>query len=64
MGIMSIAVPDFRLAAAFSGGLYFCLAGFTHLLKVKRNKTEVFAMVTDIYIFFVLSISLILDFIN
>lgn len=60
IGITSFFLADFRLAAAVSGGLYFGLAGCLHLFH-KRDKDEVFAMISDFFIFFVLVALIILN---
>lgn len=61
IGVLSFCLPGFRLAAAISGGLYFGLAGCLHLFSKKRSKDEVFAMVSDYFIFFVLLFLIIIN---
>lgn len=56
LGIFSLFFPLFRLPATIAGGLYFGLAGTLHLFKKKDSKNEIFAMVSDFFIFFVLLI--------
>lgn len=60
IGILSFFYPEFRLAAAISGGLYFGLAGCLHFFNKNRSRDEVFAMISDYFIFFVLMILIIL----
>ncbi|MFT4144286.1 MAG: hypothetical protein QM644_07490 [Mobilitalea sp.] len=59
LGVCSIAIHEFRLAAAFAGGIYFGLAGSMHLFRKNKNNIELFAMVSDLYIFIVLLIIII-----
>lgn len=56
IGLLSFFLPEFRLAAATSGGLYFGLAGFAHLFRNEKSKKEQFAMISDLSIFVVLMI--------
>ena len=64
IGILSIYLPEFRLAAAAAGGLYFGLAGWLHFFNKKRSREEIFPMVTDYFIFFVLLILIIINSLN
>lgn len=59
LGVCSIAIYEFRLAAAFAGGIYYGLAGCIHLFRKTKNSTELFAMASDLYIFIVLLIIII-----
>ncbi|AOR25152.1 DUF6790 family protein [Clostridium taeniosporum] len=61
IGILSIFFQEFRLAASLSGGLYFGLAGCLHLFNKNRSKNELFTMVSDYFIFFVLINLIILN---
>lgn len=54
IGVLSFFFPVFRLAASVSGSLYFGLAGSLHFFSKKRCNGEVFAMISDYFIFFVL----------
>lgn len=58
LGIISLLIPEFRLAAAISGGLYYGLAGYMHLFKKNKNKTEIFAMISDLYILCILIVAI------
>lgn len=60
LAVISFFVSSFRIPAAITGGLYFGLAGLLHVFKPKDSGKEIFAMVSDFYIFFVLLILLIL----
>jgi hypothetical protein len=60
IGILSFFYPNFRLAAAIAGGLYFGLAGCLHFFNKNKSKDEVFAMISDYFIFLVLTILIIL----
>ena len=63
IGLISLFVPSFRLPAAISGGLYFGMAGFLHVFKVKDSSEEFFAMISDLFIFFILLVLVILNLI-
>lgn len=56
IGVLSFFLPEFRLAAAASGGLYFGLAGCLHLFNKRKSRDEIFAMISDYFIFFILVI--------
>lgn len=60
LAVISFFVSSFRIPAAITGGLYFGFAGLLHVFKPKDSSKEIFAMVSDLYIFFVLLILLIL----
>ena len=49
--VLTLALPAWRPAAAFVGGLYMGIAGFYHLAKKPAGPNEVAAMVTDLLIF-------------
>ncbi len=53
-GIISLFVPQWRMAAAFVGGLYLGIAGINHLIKKPASSNEWIAMVSDIFIFLVM----------
>ena len=61
IGLLSFFLPQFRLAAAISGGLYFGLAGCLHLFNKVKSRDEIFAMISDYFIFFVLLILVIVN---
>jgi predicted phage tail protein len=56
LAVTSLFVPGFRVPAAITGGLYFGFAGLLHIFKPKAGGKEIFAMVSDLYIFTVLLI--------
>lgn len=63
IAIISLFVQSFRIPAAIAGGLYFCLAGLMHVFKKKDSGKEIFAMFSDLFIFLVLLILIILNLI-
>jgi hypothetical protein len=54
LSVASIARPDWVLPAAIVTGLYYGLAGGMHVLKAGRNRTETWAMVSDLLMFVLL----------
>lgn len=52
-GILSIFIPEWRVAAAFTGGLYMGIAGVMHIVKKPSTPNEAMALVSDIFIFLV-----------
>jgi hypothetical protein len=58
VALISIFVPEWRSAAAFTGGLYMGIAGFYHVVKKPEGFNEIVAIVSDIFIFIVLAIYL------
>jgi len=54
-GIFSFFIPSLRLGAAFTGGLYMGIAGLQHIIKKPASPNEVVAMVSDIFIFLVMT---------
>lgn len=60
LAITSLFIPSFAIPSCLAGGLYFGLAGVMHILKKKDSNEEIFAMISDIYIFVILTILLIL----
>lgn len=40
IGILSLFVPSWRLAAALAGGIFYGLAGINHVRQSHRNKLE------------------------
>lgn len=47
LGTLSLLRPDWRLAAALAGGVFYGLAGINHALQGHRNRLENVAMVSD-----------------
>lgn len=54
IGIVSLFMPQWRVVSAFGSGLYYGIAGLQHLLKKPAGANEMFALVTDIFIFILL----------
>jgi len=48
VGVLSLPVPQWRLAAALAGGVFYGLAGISHARQGHRNRLENVAMVSDI----------------
>lgn len=48
-------VPSWRTCAAFTGGLYFGIAGLMHLIKRPATPNEWIALVSDWLIFIVIA---------
>ena len=59
LGIGSIVWPSWRMPAAIAGGLYFGLAGLIHVFKPADTVNEIVAMVSDLFIFFVMILYLL-----
>lgn len=59
LGMLSLVKPLWSAPAAIAGGLYFGLAGLSHLLKKPETKNEVIAMISDIFIFLLMLLYLI-----
>lgn len=49
LGIASIAIPSWQLAAALAGGIFYALAGVAHVLQPHRNRLENVAMFSDLF---------------
>lgn len=49
LGILSLAVPSWQLAAALAGGIFYGLAGINHVLEPHRNRLETVAMASDLF---------------
>lgn len=64
IAIISLFAPAFRAPAAVAGGLYFGLAGLLHITKPRDSGMEVFAMISDIFIFLVLAILTAIHFVQ
>jgi hypothetical protein len=55
-GALTLLLPNWTLAAAMCGGLFYGFAGFQHLFAKHRSSEENWAMVSDIAIFVVLAV--------
>ncbi|MCB2356509.1 DUF6790 family protein [Clostridium estertheticum] len=60
IGIISLFMFNFRLVAAIIGVLYYSLALFQHLIREKKNSTEMFVTITDLSIVLELGIPLLI----
>ncbi|BAN48853.1 DUF6790 family protein [Metapseudomonas resinovorans] len=49
LGVLSLWQPAWQLAAALAGGLFYAMAGVSHLLQGHRNRLENVAMVSDLF---------------
>jgi hypothetical protein len=58
LGLLSLRYPQWVKAAAITGGLFYGLAGFKHLIKGDRNSIENIAMISDFWLFAVLAVYL------
>jgi hypothetical protein len=59
-GLLSVALPGWLSAAAFTGGLYYGLAGLGHALKPDRSAKEQIALVSDLLIFVLLLVFVVI----
>ena len=50
VAIISLFVPQWRMAAAFCGGLYMGIAGAMHIVKKPVSGNEWVALVSDVFI--------------
>ena len=57
--IISLFIPQWRVAAAFAGGLYMGIAGINHIIKRPETPNEVVAMVSDIFILIVMAVYIV-----
>ncbi len=56
VGIISLFVPQWRIVAAFAGGLFLGIAGVNHIIRKPFNSNEMIPMVSNLFIFFVMLI--------
>jgi hypothetical protein len=54
-GTLALFLPAWRMPAACAGGLYMGIAGIQHLFKKPSNANEITAMVSDVFIFLLMS---------
>lgn len=59
LGLLAV-VPGWTMPAAIAGGLFFALAGWKHARAKERNLTRSVAMISDVFIAFVLAIYVIM----
>ena len=55
-GALTLTLPNWTLAAAMCGGLFYGFAGLQHVFSKHRTSEENWAMVSDIAIFLVLAV--------
>lgn len=63
LGIISLLVPPFVLPAAIVGGLFYGLAGINHMVRGGWNVNGTIAMISDLFIFLVLTAYVLIDII-
>jgi hypothetical protein len=49
LGVVSLRIPSWQLAAALTGGVFYALAGTNHAFQLRRNQLQNVAMITDIF---------------
>lgn len=54
VGVLSLWLTSWQLAVALAGGLFYVLAGINHVLQKHRNRLENVAMVSDLFVGFIL----------
>lgn len=54
IGLVSFLRPEWQLAGAIAGGIFYALAGVNHLMQRGRNRLENWAMVSDLFVGLVL----------
>ncbi len=64
VAILSLFLPEFRLTISIVGSVYFGLAGCLHFFNKMRSREELFPMISDFYIFCVISILAIINCLN
>jgi len=57
--IISIFVSQWRIPAAFIGGLFLGIAGLQHLIRKPDNPNELIPMISNMFIFIIMAIYLI-----
>ena len=55
-GALTLTLPNWTLAAAMCGGMFYGFAGLQHIFSKHRTSEEAWAMVSDIVIFLVLAV--------
>jgi len=54
-GALTLTIPNWTLAAAMCGGMFYGFAGLQHIFAKHRTTEETWAMVSDLAIFLVLA---------
>src|SRR5580700_11114149 len=49
LGVLSLLIPSWQLAAALVGGMFYALAGTNHVFQIHRNRLQNVAMLSDIF---------------
>jgi hypothetical protein len=49
LGVVSLRMPSWQLAAALTGGVFYALAGTNHAFQSSRNRLQNLAMLSDIF---------------
>jgi hypothetical protein len=60
-GILSLFKPEWTEIMAIVGGLYFGIAGIQHLIKKPDSTNELVALISDLFIFIILLLYLLLS---
>jgi hypothetical protein len=50
IGVISLFIPQWRMAAAFAGGVFLALDGINHIIKKPAGLNESIAMISDLFI--------------
>jgi hypothetical protein len=56
VGLLSLAFPSFTLPIAISAGVFYGVAGITHVMARDRSLNETIAMASDLFLFVVLAV--------
>jgi hypothetical protein len=59
LGIISLFSASFRLPTAIAGGLFLGLAGIMHAIRKPASQNEVIAMISNLFVFIILTIYII-----
>jgi len=57
--VISLFLPSWRTAIAFSGGLFFGIAGLVHILRKPTNPNELIPLYSNVFVFFIILLYLI-----
>lgn len=59
--IISFYVPQWRIVVAFSSGLFFGIAGINHIIRKPSNPNELIPTISDIFVFVVMVLFLVIN---
>jgi hypothetical protein len=59
VGLLSIGLASFTLPVSISAGIFYGVAGVTHVIERRRSLNETIAMASDLFLFVVLAIVVI-----